>query len=232
MPFGFVTALTAQYFRPHLSLLRLDRLSLWALIGAMMLGVVPTWEKAVAQTVADRNMSIVWQAVRNTRLRNNFHLSAQITGDRSESFVEADLCGTDFQLNTRSEILRFVAGNYFTTRDAGQSWHKSKPQTELITAILSPIASPHADLPTFDYLGTSTVDGDLLYHYRLHVPPDDPTRKDQLPQFWIFQDASKRWYVRRTRCPVMMPDETIPMVSLVITRIGEIKPMETPKVSE
>ena len=207
------------------------RFGLWGMVLALLFAGL-AGPRASAQTAADRNMSIVWQAVRNIRLHNNFHLSAKITTDRSELFAEADLCGSDFQLNTRNEILRFVGGNYYITRDAGQTWAKGKPQTELITGILSPIASPHADLPPFDYLGTSTVEGELLYHYRLHVSDEDPTSKDHLPQFWIFQDSAKRWYVRRARCPVMMPDETLPTVDLTLTRIEQIKPLETPKVSE
>jgi hypothetical protein len=167
------------------------------------------------------------KAIQNTRKDNNFRITASIRGPNAEVPMEADFYGRNFQLTTQEGVIRRVDGDYWVTRDLGKTWTPMEGETWILNIILTPI---HEDENSdFEFVGVVEQDGKMLRHYRLHVPDDDKTDKDELPQFWLVKGDKDDWYVWRARTPVMVKEGSFPTIDVRVSEIGKIPPIKIPK---
>jgi hypothetical protein len=182
-----------------------------------------------AEEKGDPQTEEIWQAIRNTRRDNNFRLTAAIKGPNSEIPIEAELNGRNFQLTTMEGVVRKVDGDGWITRDLGKTWLPTEPETWILFVILTPIQPDQSKSTRFELAGTEEENGHVLRHYRLKVPNEDKTDKNDLPQFWLVKGEKEEWYVWRAKCPVMVKDGAYPMVDVRVSDIGKIPEIKVPK---
>ena len=187
--------------------------------------------KSIARFRAMEARKLLVDALARLQLLKNYRVKAQMSAGEKSTDIVADRNGENYEIHMPELWLKSVGNEHWVSRDEGQSWKPTQPDTYLLESPLTaqfqgPLGTSR---PRVEEVDRKELGDETMVHLRVVPSGLDSSYASIVPEYWITRTATDA-VLQKFAGPTLF-FKTVVFLRAEYTQWGQIREISKPEVA-